>query len=142
MVASQCIAYEPFPFPGLMVPHSDRRAKKKRKADSYAENKQISDNCIGCGLCSKLCPCKNTTMEDKHPVWNHSCIGCNACVVYCPAKAIMYKTPKAYLTLNNIITNRMGLTDKRTRYHNPHIMAKDIISDGEEISADDTIDKL
>ena len=40
-VASQCVAYEPFPFPKLMVPHSDRRAKRfgkliaARKTNNY-----------------------------------------------------------------------------------------------------------
>ena len=162
-VASQCVAYEPFPFPKLMVPHSDRRAKRfgkliaARKTNNYPKMSAItrkrydkamipflnvqheydkgfytSENCVGCGLCEKLCPCKNITMDGGHPVWNHSCIGCNACVVYCPKKALLYKTPEAYEKLDNFITRRMGLPDKRTRYHNPHISAMDIISDGEE----------
>ena len=48
------------------------------------------------------------------------------------SKSILYKTPEAYEKLDNFITRRMGLPDKRTRYHNPHILAMDIISDGEE----------
>ena len=163
-VASQCIAYEPFPAPKLMVPYSDARARKlgkqiaARKTNQYPKMSPITrsqydrmmvpfinvqqhydkgffttDNCIGCGLCEKVCPCKNITMTDKHPVWNHSCIGCNACVVYCPKKAIGFKTPEAYEKLDNVITHRLGLPEKRTRYHNPYITAKDIISDMEEI---------
>lgn len=92
-----------------------------------------SDSCVGCGLCQKVCPCKNITMVDKKPQWNHSCIGCNACVVYCPKKAILFKTPEAYEKLDNAITHRLGLPEKRTRYHNPHITAKDLISDKAEI---------
>ena len=61
------------------------------------------------------------------------CLGCNACVVYCPKKAVQYKTPEAYAKLDNIITRRMGLPEKRTRYHNPHVTARDIISDAEQI---------
>ncbi len=34
------------------------------------------------------------------------------------------------------VTRRLGLSEKRTRYHNPHITAQDIISDGEEITAE------
>lgn len=163
-VASQCIAYEPFPAPKLMVPYSDARARKlgkqiaARKTNQYPKMSPITrsqydrmmvpfinvqqhydkgffttDSCIGCGLCEKVCPCKNITMTDKHPVWNHSCIGCNACVVYCPKKAIGFKTPEAYEKLDNVITHRLGLPQKRTRYHNPYITAKDIISDMEEI---------
>lgn len=50
------------------------------------------------------------------------------------SKSILYKTPEAYEKLDNFITRRMGLLDKRTRYHNPHISTKDIISDGEKIN--------
>ena len=163
-VASQCIAYEPFPSPKLMVPHSDARAKKigkwiaQRKTNEYPRMSPItrarydkammpflniqheydkgfytSDACVGCGLCEKICPCKNITMQGKQPQWNHSCIGCNACVVYCPKKSVQYKTPEAYAKLDNIITRRMGLPEKRTRYHNPHVTAKDLICDAEEI---------
>lgn len=164
-VASQCVAYEPFPSPKIMVPYSDHRARKigkmiaVRKSNKYPKmspvtrsrydkmmmpfiNVQheydkgfyITDSCVGCGLCEKLCPSKNITMSDKHPVWNHNCLGCNSCVVYCPKKAIMFKTPEAYEKLDNVITHRLGLPEKRTRYHNPYITAKDIISDGEEIT--------
>ena len=163
-VASQCIAYEPFPSPKLMVPYSDRCARKigrqiaERKTNNYPRMSPItrarydkammpflniqheydkgfytSDACVGCGLCEKICPCKNITMQGKNPQWNHSCIGCNACVVYCPKKAVQYKTPEAYAKLDNIITRRMGLPEKRTRYHNPHVTARDIISDAEQI---------
>ena len=163
-VASQCIAYEPFPSPKLMVPYSDRCARKigrqiaERKTNNYPRMSPItrarydkammpflniqheydkgfytSDACVGCGLCEKICPCKNITMSGKNPQWNHSCIGCNACVVYCPKKAVQYKTPEAYAKLDNIITRRMGLPEKRTRYHNPHVTARDIISDAEQI---------
>lgn len=166
-VASQCIAYEPFPSPKVMVPYSDRRAQKigkliaNRKTNKYPKMSPVtrnrydkmmlpfmnvqheydkgfytSDSCVGCGLCEKVCPCKNITITDKHPVWNHSCLGCNACVVYCPKKAIMFKTPEAYEKLDNVITHRLGLPEKRTRYHNPFITAKDIISDGEEITVE------
>ena len=163
-VASQCIAYEPFPSPKLIVPYSDRCAGKigrqiaERKTNEYPKMSPItrarydkammpflyiqheydkgfytSDACVGCGLCEKVCPCKNITMQGKQPQWNHSCIGCNACVVYCPKKAVQYKTPEAYAKLDNIISRRMGLPEKRTRYHNPHVTAKDLICDAEEI---------
>ena len=163
-VASQCVAYEPFPNPRWMVPLSDRHARKigrqiavmrsnrfprmspvTRKLygkmmtpfmnvrHEYDKGFFTSDKCVGCGLCSRLCPCKNITMSDKPPVWNHACIGCNACVVYCPHKAIMFETPDAYRNLDNAVSRHLGLPDKRTRYHNPHISAKDIISEGEDI---------
>jgi formate hydrogenlyase subunit 6/NADH:ubiquinone oxidoreductase subunit I/flavodoxin len=164
-VASQCVAYEPFPAPKLMVPYSDACARRigkqiaAQKTNKYPRMSPItrsrydkmmvpflnvqheydkgfytSDSCVGCGLCQKICPCKNITMTDKKPQWNHSCLGCNACVVYCPRKAILFKTPDAYEKLDNLITHRLGLPEKRTRYHHPHITAKDLISDKAQIA--------
>lgn len=72
-------------------------------------------------------------MDNKHPVFNHKCIGCNACVVYCPKKAIKFKTPEAYSKLNNIITRKLKLPDKRKRYHHPNITAQDLMKDKEVI---------
>ena len=61
------------------------------------------------------------------PVWNRKCHGCNACVVYCPSKAIQFKTPEAYVALGTLISKKIGLPEKRKRYHNPYIKARDLI---------------
>ncbi len=92
-----------------------------------------NDNCISCKLCERICPLRNITFENGKPVWNNLCIGCNACVVYCPKKAIMFETPEAYRALDNIITRRLGLPDDRTRYHNPHVSANDLIMNEEYV---------
>lgn len=163
-VASQCIAYEPFPFPRLMVPRMEKGARKIGKElaagkqrkypkislvtkflhskwmtpflniqEEYDKGFYTSSACVGCEVCRKVCPCKNITFSQGHPVWNHRCEGCNACVVYCPTKAVGFRTPDAYARLNNIITRRLGLPEKRTRYHNPYIHAADLIKDSQDI---------
>ena len=99
----------------------------------YDKGFYTSDACIGCEICRKICPCKNITILDKRPVWNHVCEGCNACVAYCPTKAIQFQTPDAYIRLNNVITRRLGLPEKRTRYHNPYVTAADLINNSENI---------
>lgn len=101
----------------------------------YDKGFYSSDACIGCEICRKVCPCSNITFSDGRPVWNHACEGCNACVVYCPTKAIQFKTPDAYVRLNNVITQKLGLPEKRTRHHNPYITASDLIKTEEEIRA-------
>lgn len=163
-VASQCIAYEPFPPEWIMVPLAEKKSKRigkevaERKLRPYPAMSPVSkrlyakmmipflnvqheydkgfytsEACIGCEICRKVCPCKNITFSDRHPVWNHACEGCNACVVYCPTKAVQFKTPEAYIKLNNIISRKLGLPKKRTRYHNPYVSAVDLMKDQEDV---------
>ncbi len=53
------------------------------------------DLCISCGICRKVCPTCNITMdENKKPVWGRDCIGCINCEMKCPTEAI--KSPFAW----------------------------------------------
>lgn len=115
-------------YPKMMIPFINVQHE-------YDKGFYSTEACIGCEICRKVCPCKNITISDKRPVWNHSCEGCNACVVYCPTKAIQFKTPDAYIRLDNIITRKLGLPERRTRYHNPYVMATDLMKSSEDILA-------
>jgi len=73
------------------------------------------DECTGCGLCAKLCPLENISMEVsdkstgdniaasdegfmgdvastpvKKPRWHGKCTHCMACIAHCPVKTIEY----------------------------------------------------
>lgn len=50
----------------------------------------VTDECIGCSLCSNVCPLNNIIMENGRPKWNKSCVHCTACINKCPKKAIEY----------------------------------------------------
>ena len=54
-----------------------------------------TDQCIGCGKCTRLCPLNNITMENGRPVWGNNCTHCMACIGNCPTEAIEYGTVTA-----------------------------------------------
>lgn len=51
---------------------------------------KVSDECINCGLCEKLCPLNNIKIKNNKPFWGNNCTHCMACISYCPKKAIEY----------------------------------------------------
>ncbi len=50
----------------------------------------VSDKCVSCGKCEKLCPTNSVTLQSGRPVWGDGCTHCMACICYCPAEAIEY----------------------------------------------------
>ena len=48
------------------------------------------DLCVGCGLCTEICPMDVLTMEDDQAVINYfeDCISCFTCELACPSEAI------------------------------------------------------
>lgn len=71
---------------------------------------QISDSCISCGICEKVCPAKNIELKDGKPHFNHQCQQCMACIQLCPKSAINY----------------MDKTKTRCRYHNEFITTQEL----------------
>ena len=70
----------------------------------------VTDSCIGCGTCVKICPRENIRLEGGKPVFGKNCIGCLSCLQYCPKQAI-----------------DMGkITVKRERFPNAKVKASDL----------------
>lgn len=61
-------------------------AGKCKKLVRYA----ITDKCVGCTKCSRLCPVKCITgkLKETHMIDQDKCIKCGACFEGCPVKAI------------------------------------------------------
>lgn len=69
----------------------------------------VNDDCIQCGICAKVCPAGNITVEKK-VVFKEKCELCAACLHMCPKNAIHLKNEKSKarwinpeVTLNEII---------------------------------------
>ncbi|MBQ7216258.1 MAG: EFR1 family ferrodoxin [Synergistaceae bacterium] len=66
---------------------------------------RVNDDCIGCGLCARVCPMNIIELREGRPVWTKdSCACCLGCLHRCPSHAI----------------NR-GRSAKNGRYINPNV---------------------
>ncbi|MDR0721445.1 MAG: EFR1 family ferrodoxin [Treponema sp.] len=97
-----------FDFDPLIALH-DKFAKSLPTMDT---NYNVSENCMGCKICSQVCPVKNIEIIHNKPVFKHTCEQCMACIHLCPSKAINYGNK----------------TQNKKRYINPDITIKEIIN--------------
>lgn len=93
--------------------------KKKTREQKYLKNMSnwhiignrfcVSEDCVKCGKCVKICPVGNISFKDGKPVFGDKCVACLGCYHRCPQKAIRYKNHK-----------------KKDRYLNPNICEDEI----------------
>ena len=67
---------------------------------------KVTDDCISCGLCERICPCQAIEIHEGKPLWKQKrCVECMGCLHRCPQKAIRYQK----------------LNENRGRYINPYV---------------------
>ncbi len=71
------------------------------------------NNCIGCGVCQRVCPVGNIMVKERKPVWLNRCEQCFACINWCPKASIQCGR------------KTMG----RQRYHNPAVKLEDLLGE-------------
>lgn len=59
-----------------------------RKTSNYSDKLKISSECVGCGLCSQICPTKNIDIKDNKATAGNKCTMCYRCISKCPQRAI------------------------------------------------------
>ena len=78
---------------------------------------KINDDCVSCGICSKVCPTNNVMVLDKQkPKFGRECESCFACVHNCPQNAI------------HLSIERSG-----ARFRNENILLKEIIDSNNQL---------
>ena len=83
-------------------------------ADAWQHLIRVTDRCVGCGICEKVCPSASIRVVDRKAVYiPGSCQTCLSCVHNCPEKAIGLTVPEK---------------NPNARYRNEHIKLSELIS--------------
>ena len=102
------------------VTEADRAAHRqflenmsRMPADAWQHLLRVTEACVGCGICEKVCPSASIRVVDgKATHFPGNCQTCLACVHACPQKAIGLTVPEK---------------NPQARYRNPHISLREIM---------------
>lgn len=81
--------------------------------DAFSNMYRITEECIGCEICTKICPKNCFTVKNQKSTWHsEGCISCMACIHACPMMAIQMNMPEK---------------NPHARYRNEHIELCEIV---------------
>ncbi len=58
----------------------------------YTDNFSVTDFCVSCGYCERVCPAEAIQLDSEGvPTWTkHKCFMCFGCLRLCPTQSIRY----------------------------------------------------
>lgn len=81
--------------------------------DAFSNMYRITEECIGCAICTRICPKNCFTVKNQKSTWrSERCISCMACIHACPTMAIQMNMPEK---------------NPHARYRNEHIKLCEIV---------------
>ncbi len=96
-------------------PHNPLNALENKAWSKIAGKKaaafKVSNACVACGQCARICPRENIKIVDGKARIGTNCIQCLGCLQYCPKSAISIGE----------------ITDKREHYHNVNVTVDDLV---------------
>lgn len=95
---------------GSMISNICRGLVRTQDRGLAAKKFLIHDSCVGCGVCTRLCPTGNIQLNSGRPHFGTNCQSCYACINLCPQQAIYKKNEKS-----------------SSRWMNPEVTREDII---------------
>lgn len=89
-------------------------AQKSLPDDLWSHIYRVTEDCIGCGICTRVCPAGCIRLEGQRAVYiMENCQMCMACIHHCPQNAIRLNIPEK---------------NPQARYHNSHIRLTEIVN--------------
>lgn len=91
-------------------------ARMKKAPEAIWADYVVTDECVGCGICTRVCPAGCIQLEEQKAVHSEkNCQACYACIQACPKKAILFKEGLAKEPNPN------------ARYRNEHVTLTELV---------------
>lgn len=104
--------------------HREYVSRVKNAPETIWANYIITDSCIGCGICTRVCPAGCIHLDGQRAVnTGDNCQSCYACIQACPKMAVQFgeipmkePNPKArYRNPNITLTELVRANDRRAK---------------------------